>query len=78
MAATQNLTIRLSSKTVKKARIVAARRGTSISALVAEKLSEVAGDDDAYEAAKRHALRALARGFHLGGRPLSRDAAHRR
>jgi hypothetical protein len=78
VAATQNLTIRLPVKTLKRARIVAARRGTSISALVAEKIDEVAGEDDAYEAAKRQALRVLDRGFRLGGRPLSRDAAHRR
>lgn len=78
MAATQNLTIRLPLKTVKKARIVAARRGTSISALVAEKIEEVAGEDDAYEAARRQALRLLDRGFPLGGRPLDRDALHRR
>jgi hypothetical protein len=78
MAATQNLTIRLSAQTVRKARIVAARRGTSISALVAEKIDEVAGEDAAYEAAKRQALRVLARGFRLGGRPLGRDAVHRR
>lgn len=78
VAATQNLTIRLPVKTLKRARIAAARRGTSISALVAEKINEVAGEDDTYEAAKRQALRVLDRGFHLGGRPLSRDAAHRR
>lgn len=78
MAATQNLTIRLPVKTVKRARLVAARRGTSISALVAEKIEEAAGEDDAYEAAKRQALRALDRGFRLGSRPLSRDALHRR
>jgi hypothetical protein len=78
MAATQNLTIRLPAKTVKKARIVAAQRGTSISALVAEKIEEVAGEDDAYEAARRHAVRLLDKGFHLGGRVPKRDSLHER
>ena len=78
MALTQNLTIRLPRKTVQRARIVAARRGTSISALVAEKIEEVAGEDDAYEVARRHALRLLDRGFHLGGRAASRDSLHER
>jgi hypothetical protein len=78
VAATRNLTIRLPVKTLKRARMAAARRGTSISALVAEKINEVAGEDDAYEAARRQALRALDRGFRLGGRPLSREATHRR
>jgi hypothetical protein len=78
VAATQNLTIPLPVKTLKRARIAVARRGTSISALVAEKINEVAAEDDRYEVAKRQALRVLARGFRLGGRLLSRDAAHRR
>jgi hypothetical protein len=77
-AATQNLTIRLPAKTPRRTRMAAARRGTSISALVAETIDEVAGEDDVYEAAKRQALRILDRGFRLNGRPLSRDAAHRR
>lgn len=78
MAATQNLTIRLPARTVKRARLGAARRGTSISALVAEKIEAIAGEDDTYEAARRPAFRTLDRGFSLGGRALGRDASHRR
>jgi len=75
---TQNLTLRLSVATLKKVRIAAAKRGTSISALVAEKIEEIAGDDEAYEAAKRHALQLLQRGFHLGGRAVVRETLHER
>ena len=78
MAETQNLTLRLSLATLKKVRIAAAKRGTSISALVTEKIEEIAGDDEAYEAAKRHAIRLLERGFHLGGCVPSRDTLHER
>jgi hypothetical protein len=78
MAGTQNLTIRLPVKTVKKARTVAAQRGTSISALVAEKIEEVAGEDDAYEAARRRAVRLLDKGFHFGGRVPKRESLHER
>ena len=78
MPKTQNLTLRLPASTVQKAKIIAARRGTSISALVEEKIAEIAGEDEAYRTARRQALDALERGLHLGGHPLSRDDAHRR
>jgi hypothetical protein len=82
VVATRNLTLRLSVETVKRARLVAAQRGTSIRALVAGTINELAGEageeDDAFAAAKRQALRVLGRGFRLGGGPLSRDAMHRR
>jgi len=78
VAKTQNLTLRLPTTTVQKAKVVAARRGTSISALVEEKIAEIAGENEAYTSARRQALNALERGLHLGGQPLSRDDAHRR
>ena len=78
MAVTQNLTIRLPVTTLKKARIAAAKRGTSISALVAEKIEEISGENDVYDAAKRHAFRLLDRGLSLGGRMASRNALHER
>ncbi len=78
MAGVQNLTIRLPTSVVRKAKLVATERGTSISALVAEKIEEIVGEDKAYEAARRHALRLLERGYHLGGRRIDRDALHAR
>ena len=50
------------------AKVVAAERGTSISALVTEKIEELVGEDAEYEAAKRRALEWLKQGWHLGGR----------
>ena len=78
MAGVQNLTIRLPTSVVRKAKLVATERGTSISALVAEKIEEIVGEDKAYEAARRHALRLLERGYPLGGRRIDRDALHER
>jgi hypothetical protein len=81
VVATRNLTLRLSVETVKRARLLAAQRGTSIRALVAGTINEIAGEadeDDAFAAAERQALRVLGRGLRLGGGPLSRDAMHRR
>ncbi len=42
----QNITVRLSKRTIHKARILAARRATSISGLVAEQIEKMAGEED--------------------------------
>jgi predicted transcriptional regulator len=63
----QNLTVQLDRETVRNARILAARRRTSISAMVAAQIQESVQAEDAYEAARRSALEWLGRGFHLGG-----------
>ncbi len=65
---TQNLTIKLDVDMVRKAKLIAAERGTSISGLVARTIEEVVGEDAAYQAARRRALQWLSQGWHLGGR----------
>lgn len=76
---TQNITVRLNRRTLRKAKILAARRNTSISGLLAEQIEALVGEDDAYEQAQRRALALLDRGFHLGGRIEStRDEWHER
>lgn len=75
----QNLTISISSDTVRKARILAARRATSISGLVAEEIEKLVGVEEAWERSERSALGMLEDGFHLGGRiTASRDELHER
>ena len=63
----RNLTISLSRDVIRKARILAARRETSISGLVAQEIEAMVGNEEAYERARRHALGLLEQGFHLGG-----------
>jgi hypothetical protein len=63
----QNLTIKVPVAIVRKAKIIAAERGTSISALVAAKIEEVVGEDAAYQAARRRAVHWLEAGWRLGG-----------
>ena len=76
---TQNLTVRLDQATVRKAKVLAARRGTSVSKLIAHTIEALVGDDEAYEAARRKALDFLHHGFHLGGSVCaSRDKLHER
>ena len=66
--ATQNLTLKLPADTIRKAKVVAAERGTSISALVTRKIEELVGEDAEYQAARRRAFEWLKQGWHLGGR----------
>ena len=78
MAAKQNLTVQLDRETIRKARVLAARHGTSVSAFIAAQIGESVQADDAYESARRTALELLERGFHLGGGRLNRDELHER
>lgn len=75
----QNLTLSLDQQTVRKARILAAKRGTSISGLLADQIEILVGEEEAYERAEREALALLDQGFHLGGViRASRDELHER
>lgn len=75
----QNLTISLDREVIRKAKIVAARRSTSISGLLARQIEILIGEEEAYERAERQAMTLLDQGFHLGGaRPASRDELHER
>ncbi len=75
----QNVTISLNRETVRKAKILAARRDMSISGLVAAQIEAMVDEDEAYEQAKRHAFALLDQGFHLGGRHrIDRTAVHDR
>ena len=75
----QNVTISLSRQVLKKAKILAARRETSISGLLAQEIEYLVGNDEAYERAERAALAFLNQGFHLGGViRATRDELHER
>jgi len=64
---TQNITLKLPAETIRRAKVVAAGRGTSISALVTEKIEEIVGEDAVYQTAQRRAFEWLTHGWHLGG-----------
>ena len=75
----QNLTVSLPQQTIRKAKILAARRGSSISGLLAEQIEILVGEEEAYERAERQATALLDQGFHLGGViHVSRDEWHER
>lgn len=79
MSEVQNLTVRLPREIIDQARVIAARRGSSISALVASTIAALAAEGDAYEAAQRLAFEDMGAGLALGGGPyLSREQVNER
>ena len=63
----QNITLSIEKDILKKGKLLAAQRETSISKLLSDMLKEIVNQEDQYEAAKRNALHTLNQGFHLGG-----------
>jgi hypothetical protein len=70
-------TIDLPDSILERTKIAAARRRTSIKNLVIEGLETVLREEISAPPPV-DALARLRQGFHLGGRPLSRDASHAR
>ena len=78
-AAKRSIVVRLDLRTLRKAKVLAVKRNTSISGLLAEQIETLVGEDDAYDQAQRRALALLDQGFHLGGHIEStRDEWHER
>ena len=74
-----NITLKIDTELARAAKVLAARRGTSVSRLVADQLEALVQRDRAYEAAKHRALMRLKQGVDLEWqKPLSRDELHER
>ncbi len=74
-----NITLKVETKLLREARILAAEEGTSISAMLAAQLRQAVKNRKGYEQARRRALSRLRRGFDLRWtRPSSRDELHER
>jgi len=74
-----NITVKVDAMLAKEAKVLAARRGTSLSRLVADQLETLVNDDQAYAAARRRALRRLKRGYDLEWEPTdNRELLHDR
>jgi Family of unknown function (DUF6364) len=74
----RNLTIQLDDDVIHRAKVVAARRGTSVSGLVARQLERLVDADERYDDAQRRAEHALARARPRGRRRWTRDDLHER
>lgn len=74
-----NLTLKIETKLLREARVLAAKEGTSISALVTARLEQIVREGKAYERAHRRARARLRNGLDMGWkRPHSRDELHER
>jgi hypothetical protein len=74
-----NITLKLDADLLREARIMAAKEGTSISALLAERLEKMVRERKDYDAARRRALELMREGFDLGWTPpRSREELHER
>lgn len=62
----QNVTLSLPKETLRKAKILAAERQTSLSALLTETVEEIVAKSDRYEIAKQRQLVLMERGFDFG------------
>ncbi len=75
----QNITLRIDKDLIKKSKIIAAKRETSVSKLLSQELEKLTQHAEQYEFAKRKAIANLRAGFHLGGKiSISRDELHER
>lgn len=63
---TRNITLSLPEGVLREAKVVAARRGTSVSALLAGALSELVERESGYAGARERSLATLERGRDLG------------
>lgn len=68
-----NLTLQLDQEVVRRARIVAARRGTSVSGLVARELDALVERDERYEAARERAVQLMRTAKPRGGWSWTRE-----
>jgi hypothetical protein len=66
----RNITLSLDHEVIQRARVLAARRGVSLSAMLRDELTRLSQEEDAYEAARASARARLLTGAHLGGGPL--------
>ena len=75
----QNITLSLDKTLIRKSKIIAAQRETSVSKMLSDELERLIQRAEQYELAKRKALANLKTGFHFGGKITAlREALHER
>ena len=78
MVAKANITVAIEPRLLKKARAVAARRGQSVSALLADELRELVDENARYTSARKRALSLFQNPLPLGGGAMRREELHER
>ncbi len=78
---TQNVTLSLPKQVLRRAKLIAVERNSSLSALLTQLIIEMVEQDDAYERARRRHQALLEEGFDLGtggNVTWTRDELHER
>ena len=63
----QNITLALDKELLKKVKVLAAKKDTSVTKLLTKQLDRIVSEEDHYESSRERALARLKKGFHLGG-----------
>ncbi len=75
----QNVTIQLDKAVIQDAKLLAAKRSTSLSKLLAAEIRRLAAHESNYEQIRKSALARLNKGYSLGGAKVpGRDEIHSR
>ena len=74
----RNLTVQLDDDVIRRAKVLAAKRGMSVSGLVAAELDRLVADDKRYEEAWRRARKVMGDATGRGGRRWSREGLYDR
>ena len=75
----QNITLSLDKDLIRKAKIISAKRHSSVSNMLSQELKKIVESLEEYEIAKKKAISDLKTGYHLGGTiTVSREDLHER
>jgi hypothetical protein len=75
----QNITLSLDKELIQRAKVISAKRRSSISNMLSQELQRIVESAEKYEVAKRKAISDLRTGYHLGGIiTASREELHER
>jgi hypothetical protein len=75
----QNITLSLEKDLIKRGKVIASKKETSLSRLLSDFLEKIIIEEDCFELSKRKALNILNKGYHLGEKiTSSRKELHER
>jgi hypothetical protein len=75
---TRNVTLRMDADILKKCRYAAVEEDMSLSQWIAVHVAGMIKKRDLFDQAKERSLNRLRKGYHLGGKVLSRETLHER
>jgi len=75
----QNITLSLDKDLIQRAKVISAKKRSSISNMLSQELQRIVESTEKYEVARRKAISDLRTGYHLGGIiTASREELHER